>query len=104
MSDAEEALAFQLKATGIPFEREFRFAPPRRWRADFRFFDPKPGDLLVEVDGGSWVGGRHTSGSGFEADCEKLNAATLAGYRVLRVTPRMVDDGRALRLIERALA
>ena len=59
--------------------------------------------FLVEVDGGSWIAGRHTSGAGFAADCEKLNEATILGYRVLRVTPAMVDDGSALALVERAL-
>jgi len=105
MSDAEETLAFQLRAVGIRFEREVRFAPPRRWRADFAIAqsDDERRTLLIEVDGGSWIGGRHTTGAGFEADCEKLNAATLAGYRVLRATPAMVNDGRALALIEKAL-
>ncbi len=99
MSDAEESLAWQLGAVGIRFEREVPIAPPRRWRADFVI-----GSLLVEVDGGSWTGGRHTTGTGFERDCLKLAEAVILGYRVIRVTPRMVDDGRALALVERALA
>ena len=36
MSNAELLLATQLDQAGIPYVREFRFAPPRRWRADFR--------------------------------------------------------------------
>ena len=115
-SNAEILLAAQLEQAGIPFEREFRFAPPRRWRADFRIlpfyrdhrvspfemmWDP---NLLIEVDGGSWVEGRHTRGKGFEADLEKLNAAALLGYRVLRFTPAMVEDGRAIEVIRQALS
>ena len=100
MSDAEETLAFQLRAVGIAFDREVQFAPPRRWRADFVV---RPGAILVEVDGGTWAGGRHTTGTGFAADCEKLNEATLLGFRVLRVTPSMVESGSALALVERAL-
>jgi hypothetical protein len=42
-------------------------------------------------------------GSGSEGDCEKINAATLMGWRVLRVTGAMVRDGRALEYVERAL-
>lgn len=95
MSDAEDALAWQLKAVGIAFEREVRFAPPRKWRADFVI-----GRIIVEVDGGVWSGGRHTTGAGFMGDIEKLNAATMLGFSVIRVTPDMVDDGRALSLIE----
>ena len=103
MSDAEEAFAFQLRDVGILFAREVRFAPPRMWRADFEIYCPA-NPLLIEVDGGTWAGGRHTTGAGFAADCAKLNEATLLGYRVLRVTPAMVDDGSALALVERALA
>lgn len=98
MSEGEETLAFELGRAGIPFAREFTFARPRRWRADFLVGTT----ILVEVDGGSWTGGRHSTGTGFEADCEKQNAATLEGYRLLRFTPRMVDDGTALATIRRA--
>ena len=104
MSDAEEAFAFQLRAVVIGFKREFVFAPPRKWRADFLVHAHGFYSLIVEVDGGTWAGGRNTTGAGFAADCVKLNEATLLGYRVLRVTPAMVDDGTALALVELALA
>ncbi len=100
MSDAEEALAFQLRAMGIPFMREYRFHADRKWRFDFAWPTTR---LALEVDGGTWSGGRHVTGSGYAADIEKANAAALAGYRVLRVTPSMVESGAALALIERAL-
>jgi very-short-patch-repair endonuclease len=103
MSDAEEALAFQLRAVGITFAREFAFSKPRRWRADF-VLGTVSRPILVEVDGGTWVAGRHTSGTGFAADCMKLNEAAILGYRVLRFTPEMVESGVALTTIERALA
>ena len=60
--------------------------------------------LAVEIDGGTWVSGRHTRGAGFERDCEKLNTAVLLGWRVLRFTTGMVLDGRALETILAALA
>ena len=101
MSKAEEALAFQVRVAGLPEPvREYRFAPPRRWRADFAFVDAR---LLVEVEGGRWVGGRHNSPTGFARDCEKYAEAVARGWGVLRVTPEMVDSGAALRLIERVL-
>lgn len=99
-STAELLLATQLEQAGIPFEREVRFAPPRKWRADFRVYLAR---LLVEIDGGAWVNGRHSRGSGVEADCEKASAAAILGYRVIRVTPSQVDDGRALAWIREAL-
>lgn len=100
MSAPEELLAIQLRATGIKYVREYRFAPPRRWRADYRI-DP---DVLVEVEGGLWTGGAHARPKGIIRDIEKANEAVLMGYRLLRVTPDMIKDGTALALIERAIA
>ena len=99
-SNAEESLAAMIHwGTPRPSAGD-RFAPPRRWRFDFSW----PERLLaVEVEGGSFIAGRHSRGAGFEADAEKYNQAALIGWRVLRVTPRMVDDGRALALIQRGL-
>jgi very-short-patch-repair endonuclease len=98
VSEAEDALAWQLKFSGFPEpEREFRFCA-RRWRFDFAWPTLK---LAVEVEGGTWAGGRHTTGAGFEKDAEKYNEAVVLGWRVLRVTPNMIEDGRALALLER---
>jgi hypothetical protein len=81
--------------------REHRFAPPRRWRFDFAW----PSRLLaLEIEGGAWVNGRHVRGRGYEADCEKYAEATLRGWKVLRVTPGMLRDGRAMALLKRAFA
>lgn len=70
----------------------------RRWRSDFRI-----GKLLIEVEGGGWIKGRHTRGAGFEQDMEKYNAAALLGYTVLRFSPAMIDSGKALQTIEKML-
>lgn len=106
-STPELTLAAQLEQDHIAFEREFRFHPERRWRSDFMVGPnmawPVRGRYLIEIDGGAWTQGRHVRGKGFEADLEKLNAAALLGYRVLRFTPAMVDDGRALSVIRQAL-
>lgn len=102
-SELEEALAFQLRAIGHDvgaFDRQFRFAPPRKWLSDFAW----PAQmLLVEVDGGGWVYGRHNRPQGMEKDFEKHNAAVEAGFRVLRYTGAQIDSGEALAQIERVL-
>jgi len=36
-------------------------------------------------------------------DMEKYNTATLAGWKVLRVTPKQIADGSALTLVEQAI-
>lgn len=98
-SDAEVALAWQARVAGAPpAVLEHQFHPDRRWRFDMAWPDEM---LAVEIEGGQWVGGH--GGRRFETDMDKYNTAALAGWRVIRVTPRMVDDGRALDWIMRGL-
>jgi very-short-patch-repair endonuclease len=101
-SKLEETLARQLaESPDIPAPvREVRFLDSRRWRFDFAWPDVK---LACEVEGGVYSGGRHTSGAGFEKDCEKYNTALVLGWRVLRVTAKHVRDFLALEWIEQAL-
>lgn len=118
MSELEDQLAQLIRANHLPEpERHFRFAAAhvgpgrglrqrlqaarlRDWEADFVWHDY---GLLLEVEGGIWVGGRHTRGGGYESDVEKYNAATRLGWRVLRVTGKMIRDGRALALLREVL-
>lgn len=89
MSELEEHFAGLVRLFGLPEPvREFRFAPPRKFRFDFVFPDAMVG---IELDGGSWSGGRHVRGAGFERDCEKMNLATSMGYRVFRFTRGMLE-------------
>lgn len=95
-------LLLQIRGIGLPWPvEEFRFHPKRKWRFDLAWPDRK---LAVEIEGGTWARGRHTRGKGFRGDCEKYNEALFLGWRVLRVTTGMVNDGTALGYIERALA
>lgn len=100
-SVSADLLAFHLKAAGITFEREYRFHPTRRWRFDFAI---PAKQVAVEVQGGVWNGGRHATGTGITADCEKFSVAASLGWRVMPVTPDQVKSGDALHWIERALA
>lgn len=87
-------LIWQLEVAGAPTPvAEFCFHNTRKWRADLAW----PALLLlVEYEGAVYLNGRHTRGAGYEEDCAKYNAATLLGYRLLRFTDRMVNEGRAL--------
>jgi len=105
LSAGEETLALHLRAAGIPFVRQFRFDLNRRWRYDFAIqpFDRK---LAVEVQGltkGRALGA-HQRVDGLTREYEKLNAAVLAGWRVLLFTPAQVKSGYALETIKAALA
>lgn len=102
-SELERTLGYYLRlneGTIRPPEQEFRFDPRRKWRFDFAW----PEEMVaVEIEGGVWNDGRHTRGHGFTNDCEKYNEATLAGWRVLRVTGEQIRDGSAVNWIQRAL-
>jgi very-short-patch-repair endonuclease len=101
LSVPEERLALHLRAEGLSgFEREHRFCTKRFWRFDFAWFAPK---LAVEVNGGIHSQGRHTRGTGYQLDRDKVNEAVILGWRVLEFTPRDVKSGKAVRQIKRAL-
>lgn len=103
MSRTAVSLDRQCQLAGLPVPvAEHRFHPIRRWRFDYAFLEQK---VAIEIDGGAFLagGGRHTRGVGFERDCEKLNAAAVAGWRLLRFSPRMVQTGAALDWITRIL-
>jgi very-short-patch-repair endonuclease len=98
MSELENTLLFQIKAYKIPPPiQEYRFHAVRRWRFDFVWPERK---LAVEIEGGTWTGGRHTTGKGFEEDSLKYDEAMRAGWNVYRCTSGMVKSGRAIETIE----
>ena len=101
MSQLESLLELDMIGDNLPeWEREHRFHPTRRWRFDFAFV---PFKVAVECEGGTWSGGRHVRGKGFEKDCTKYNEAALLGWIVLRVTAHHIETGKALVWIRRAL-
>lgn len=81
--------------------REHVFALPRKWRFDFAWPEKM---VACEVEGGVYVRGRHTRGIGYEKDCEKYSTAAALGWRVIRVTPRMIRCGSAMALVEIAMS
>src|SRR3972149_1467807 len=96
LSKGEIVFAGQLSAADYPldeFVTEYQFAKPRRYRADFCWPDRM---VMVEIEGGSWIRGRHSYGPGFENDCRKYNIAEAMGWTVLRFTPHMVKSGEAI--------
>lgn len=93
-SVGEETLALHMRVNGWQFEREYRFSPPRKWKFDFVIL-PIERKIAVEVEGGTWSGGRHVRGKTYALDLEKYNAASKAGWVVLRYTTDMVKSGAA---------
>ena len=75
--------------TQVEPEREYRFHPTRRWRFDFAWPELK---VAVEIDGGTWMGGRHSRGGGQAKSHDKQNAAVCRGWKVLRFTNQHLRD------------
>jgi hypothetical protein len=91
-SDLERAFDTYLRQfapTAPAPEKEVLFAPPRKWRFDRCWPRER---VSVELEGGTWKRSRHTSGSGYSADCSKYNAAILEGWILLRFTTDMLRD------------
>ena len=100
-SPLERHLLRSVRAAGLPEPaREFRFHPTRRWRLDFAFVEHR---LAVEIEGGVYRGGGHTSVAGIKRDIDKGNALTLLGWRVLRFHGDQVRSGEATETIRQAL-
>jgi hypothetical protein len=115
MSKLEDTLLLQMRAVGLPEPvRELRFAAEhvgkgpglrerlkaaglKDWRFDFCWPDLM---LACEVEGGTWVSGRHNRGAGFEADAIKYGEAMRLGWAVYRCTTGIIKSGQAVELIE----
>jgi hypothetical protein len=102
-SQPHAELLFQVKAVGLPEPKvEWQFLQTRRFRFDLAWpYIVAP--LGVEVDGGTWNGGRHVRGKGYESDCEKLALAMLHGWRVIKATSGQVKSGQAIGWIQELL-
>lgn len=100
-SDLEDTLAFQLDALGLTgYVREYQAIKGRKFRFDFAWLERK---LLVEVNGGTYTQGAHSTGRGIARDYEKANLAVLQGWRVLLFDGKSVKSGVAVEVIRQAL-
>lgn len=79
-----------MQTQNVPIKQEYKFHPEKRWKFDFAIPAWK---VAIEVEGGTWLPkGRHTTGKGFQKDCEKYNAAAVMGWRILRYTGSMINN------------
>ena len=81
--------------------KEYKFHPTRKWRFDYAIPEYK---IALEVEGGVWTRGRHTSPKGFLNDIEKYNTATLMGWRVFRTTPDDLYKSAIINLVKCAIS
>lgn len=82
---------------GPELEREFQFCPDRKWRVDYLHLPTK---IIIELEGGVFSGGRHVRSKGFIEDAFKYNAASLMGYRLIRIGTGMVTPNYLQQIID----
>lgn len=70
------------------------------WRFDYAWPQFK---VALEVEGGAYIGGRHTRGSGFVEDMSKYNSAAMLGWLVLRCIPRELCKVATVEAVKRAI-
>ena len=116
--EAEFMRIWKTERGAFPYPtREFRFHPKRMWRFDFAWEAHR---MAVEIEGGVMsypvtcdscrepvhrinkrtrrkervyaAMGAHTRAAGFQNDCDKYNAATALGWRVLRFTVKHLTE------------
>jgi hypothetical protein len=94
---AKEIFEERMRQFNLPHPvTEFKFDETRLWRFDYAWELgwPKREDLTdtnyakvaVELDGR----GRHQTPAGYAADCEKINAAQIQGWIVIKIPTRYV--------------
>lgn len=92
---------------------EFHFHQTRDWRFDYAIPEL---NLAFEYEGifaakkghSAWASGksgksRHLTITGYSNDCEKYTWANILGWTLVRITPKMISDGRAGPLIRQAI-
>jgi hypothetical protein len=67
----------------LEMAQEYKFHEKRKWRFDWAFLSIK---VAVEYEGLFSKKSRHTTIKGYQGDIAKYNAATVDGWKVIRVT------------------
>lgn len=94
----ENCLLHQIRCLKLPEpERNYRFHPTRKFEIDFAWPDLRFG---VEVQGGTYSGGKHARGVGYTIDCRKMGEAMVLGWTVYACDTVLVKTGEAVNIIE----
>jgi hypothetical protein len=92
---AEDRALASMREHGFPMPvRNYQFDKERRWKFDFAWPHRTTKSkfnlyVALEIEG---LRGRHTTVSGYTADCEKYNAAQIQGWLVIRIPTSMLSN------------
>lgn len=73
----------------IELESEVLLIPTRKYRVDFAHLISK---TVIEVQGGVWGRGAHSTGKGLNRDYEKYNFLQLEGFSVFQLSSDMIKE------------
>ena len=59
--------------------------------------------IVLEVEGGIFIQGRHSRGAGMKGDFDKYNEAAIIGYRIIKVIPTELCSFKTISLLKRIL-
>lgn len=79
---------------------EYLFHEQRKWRFDYCWPEQK---IVLEVEGGIFIQGRHSRGAGMKEDFDKYNEAAIYGYRIVKVIPTELCSFTTISLLRRIL-
>lgn len=80
-------------------ERYAKSKRSKRYRADFALPQARS---LIEIQGGTYMRGRHVSGSGYDRDARKYNLAMISGWKVYLLTSTTATDATWIEKIGKA--
>jgi hypothetical protein len=94
---ADLLLPAHLKELDVFVKTKVRVCEDRKWEFDFaeRVIPRGRSRLAFEIEGGIYIGGRHTRGVGYQRDLEKYNTATSLGWILFRFSTQDVLSGKA---------
>lgn len=100
-SALEAELALQIRALELPEPiREYQAIKGRKFRFDFAWLEHR---LLVEVNGGTYTKGAHSTGQGIARDYEKIRLGQDCGWKVYPFDGKAIKSGEAVEIIRQAL-
>lgn len=73
----------------IDLYHDYKFLDDRKYRGDFVHPESK---VIIEIQGGIWIKGGHSTGRGIQRDCEKFCLAASRGWVVFPLTSEMITE------------
>lgn len=98
--EAEERLHQEISDLLIGYERKFQPIHTKNWRFDFHILKLR---LLIEIEGGSWSGGRSGKLANKAWSVDRYDQTEELGYKIERFHPDQILSGYVINWIQEQL-